>query len=59
MCPGTNRIGEAVMGAHEGPIFSLCALEDGQFLSGGGRDRLVVLWNDQYQPLREIEVSIC
>ncbi|KAK3732810.1 hypothetical protein QZH41_017712, partial [Actinostola sp. cb2023] len=53
---GTNHIGKAVIGAHEGAVFSLCALDDGGFLSGGGRDRLIVLWNESYQPLKEFEL---
>lgn len=38
-------------------MFSLCALDDGGFMSGGGRDRLIVLWSETYQPLKEIEVT--
>ncbi|XP_048579805.1 77 kDa echinoderm microtubule-associated protein [Nematostella vectensis] len=53
---GTNNISNAILDAHEGPVFTLCALHDGRFLSGGGRDRLVVLWDENYQPIREMQI---
>uniref|UniRef100_A0A8C5T0M9 EMAP like 2 n=1 Tax=Laticauda laticaudata TaxID=8630 RepID=A0A8C5T0M9_LATLA len=45
-----------VPGAHEGGIFGLCVLRNGTILTGGGRDRRVVLWGRDYQKLQENEV---
>ncbi|KAM6428408.1 echinoderm microtubule-associated protein-like 2 isoform 2-T2 [Liasis olivaceus] len=53
---GGNRICHAVPGAHEGGIFGLCVLRNGTILTGGGRDRRVVLWGRDYQKLQENEV---
>ena len=39
-------------------MFSLCTLSDGGIVSGGGRDRRLVLWDSDYNPLgEEIEVK--
>uniref|UniRef100_A0A452VGQ6 EMAP like 2 n=1 Tax=Ursus maritimus TaxID=29073 RepID=A0A452VGQ6_URSMA len=46
----------AVLGAHDGGVFGLCALRDGTLVSGGGRDRRVVLWGSDYSKLQEVEV---
>uniref|UniRef100_A0A8C0HEN5 EMAP like 2 n=1 Tax=Chelonoidis abingdonii TaxID=106734 RepID=A0A8C0HEN5_CHEAB len=54
---GGNRISQAVLGAHEGGIFGLCVLRNGTIVSGGGKDRRVVLWGRDYQKLQENEVS--
>lgn len=43
-------------GAHEGGIFSLCVLKDGTLVSGGGKDRKVVLWGHDYRKQSEMEV---
>ncbi|KAF6287975.1 EMAP like 2 [Rhinolophus ferrumequinum] len=53
---GGNRITQAVPGAHDGGVFGLCALRDGTLVSGGGRDRRVVLWGSDYSKLQEVEV---
>uniref|UniRef100_A0A452HNM9 EMAP like 2 n=1 Tax=Gopherus agassizii TaxID=38772 RepID=A0A452HNM9_9SAUR len=53
---GGNRITQAVLGAHEGGIFGLCVLRNGTIVSGGGKDRRVVLWGRDYQKLQENEV---
>lgn len=45
MIAGSNRIVNAMTGAHEGGIFSLFAAKDGTFLSGGGKDRKIVQWD--------------
>lgn len=45
-----------VAGAHEGGIFSLCVLKDGTLVSGGGKDRKVVLWDHEYHKQNEIVV---
>ncbi|XP_024133382.1 echinoderm microtubule-associated protein-like 2 isoform X3 [Oryzias melastigma] len=54
---GGNRITHAVSGAHEGGIFSICVLKDGTMVSGGGKDRRVVLWDHDYRKKAEMEVS--
>ena len=43
-------------GAHEGGIFSVCVLKDGTMVSGGGKDRKVVLWGHDYRKQAEMEV---
>lgn len=48
-----------VSGAHEGGIFSLCVLKDGTLVSGGGKDRRVLLWDHDYRKKNEIEVKWC
>lgn len=48
-----------VSGAHEGGIFSLCVLKDGTLVSGGGKDRRVLLWDHDYRKKSEIEVKWC
>ncbi|XP_038071466.1 77 kDa echinoderm microtubule-associated protein-like isoform X3 [Patiria miniata] len=44
---GSNRISQAIK-AHEGQIFSLVMLQDGRFLSGGGKDRKVHIFDTSY-----------
>lgn len=46
-------------GAHEGGIFSVCVLKDGTMVSGGGKDRKVVLWGHDYRKKAEMEVMTC
>uniref|UniRef100_A0A7N8YIX1 EMAP like 2 n=1 Tax=Mastacembelus armatus TaxID=205130 RepID=A0A7N8YIX1_9TELE len=46
-----------VSGAHEGGIFSVCVLKDGTMVSGGGKDRRVVLWDHDYRKKAEMEVG--
>ncbi|KAI5098974.1 echinoderm microtubule-associated protein-like 2 isoform X1, partial [Silurus meridionalis] len=53
---GGNRISQVVAGAHEGGIFSLCVLKDGTLVSGGGKDRKVVLWDREYRKQNEMVV---
>lgn len=45
---GSNHISQTITTAHEGPIFSIEAYGDGMFLSGGGKDRKVYLWDSNY-----------
>ncbi|KAG7255229.1 hypothetical protein CRUP_011404 [Coryphaenoides rupestris] len=54
---GGSRITHAVSGAHEGGVFSLCVLKDGTMVSGGGKDRQVVLWDHSYVKQCEMEVA--
>nr|XP_033810290.1 echinoderm microtubule-associated protein-like 2 isoform X1 [Geotrypetes seraphini] len=53
---GGNRITHAVPGAHEGGIFSLCVLKNGTIVTGGGKDRKVILWDREYQKGQENEI---
>lgn len=53
---GGYRISQVVAGAHEGGIFSLCVLKDGTLVSGGGKDRKVVLWDHEYHKQNEMVV---
>ncbi|KAL1769160.1 echinoderm microtubule-associated protein-like 2 isoform X1 [Sigmodon hispidus] len=53
---GGNRITQEILGAHDGGVFGLCALRDGTLVSGGGRDRRVVLWGSDYSKMQEVEV---
>ncbi|CAB1347638.1 unnamed protein product [Coregonus sp. 'balchen'] len=53
---GGNRISQVVVRAHEGGIFSLCVLKDGTLVSGGGKDRRMVLWDHDYHKQSEMEV---
>uniref|UniRef100_I3JLA8 EMAP like 2 n=1 Tax=Oreochromis niloticus TaxID=8128 RepID=I3JLA8_ORENI len=50
-------IHQVVSGAHEGGIFSVCVLKDGTMVSGGGKDRKVVLWDHDYRKKATMEVG--
>ncbi|CAB4008191.1 echinoderm microtubule-associated -like 2 isoform X3, partial [Paramuricea clavata] len=43
-----NQISQEITAVHEGPIFSIESSADGMFLSGGGKDRKVFLWDSNY-----------
>ncbi|XP_054976597.1 echinoderm microtubule-associated protein-like 4 isoform X4 [Sorex araneus] len=42
--------------AHDGSVFTLCQLRTGALLTGGGKDRKIILWDHNLSPEREIEV---
>uniref|UniRef100_A0A8D0D4I0 EMAP like 3 n=1 Tax=Sander lucioperca TaxID=283035 RepID=A0A8D0D4I0_SANLU len=42
--------------AHEGSVFTLCSLQGGSLLSGGGKDRKIVRWSADLAPERECEI---
>jgi len=46
---GTNRVSQAITNAHEGGIFSICAMKDGKLITGG-KDRRIIEWNSSYKP---------
>eukprot|EP00794_Sanderia_malayensis_P017440 gene17440-19184_t len=46
---GSNRVTKALKDAHDGAIFSICCMSDGKILSGGGKDRKVIEWNQYLQ----------
>lgn len=43
--------------AHEGSVFTLCTLQGGALLSGGGKDRKIIRWSADLAPERECEVN--
>ena len=43
-----NQISQEITAAHEGPIFSIETSGDGTFLSGGGKDKKVFIWDSNY-----------
>ena len=54
----TNRVLDAVVGAHEGTIFSICVLKDGTLLTGG-KDRKILHWSAGYKKMGvEQEVGV-
>lgn len=47
---GSSKASQAIVGAHEGGIFSIFVdPEDGTLLTGGGKDRKIVQWNSSYE----------
>lgn len=42
--------------AHEGSVFTMCVLQGGALLSGGGKDRKIIRWSADLAPERECEV---
>ncbi|TTI61481.1 Echinoderm microtubule-associated protein-like 3 [Bagarius yarrelli] len=42
--------------AHEGSVFTLCILQGGALLSGGGKDRRIIRWSADLAPERECEI---
>lgn len=45
---GTNKISQAIPGAHKGGVFSLCVTNDGSILSGG-KDRKICQWDGNFE----------
>ncbi|KAF3707846.1 Echinoderm microtubule-associated protein-like 4 [Channa argus] len=42
--------------AHEGSIFCMCEMRSGTLLTGGGKDRKIILWDHELRADRDIEV---
>ncbi|XP_017282535.1 echinoderm microtubule-associated protein-like 3 isoform X2 [Kryptolebias marmoratus] len=42
--------------AHEGSVFTLCTLQGGALLSGGGKDRKIIRWSADLAPETECEI---
>ncbi|KAM9315655.1 echinoderm microtubule-associated protein-like 4 [Gastrophryne carolinensis] len=42
--------------AHDGSVFTLCQMRNGMLLTGGGKDRKIIMWDHHLNPEREIEV---
>ncbi|XP_068508578.1 echinoderm microtubule-associated protein-like 4 isoform X6 [Syngnathus scovelli] len=53
--PRAFQISRQVKG-HEGSVFCLCQMTSGALLSGGGKDRKIILWDHQVQAQCDIEV---
>lgn len=47
---GSNKASRVIENAHEGPVFSICAMKDGTVISGGGKDRLLAEWSSDLEP---------
>lgn len=46
---GYNAVTKAIWGGHQGPVFSICVLKDGNILTGGGKDGRIVKYNHEYR----------
>lgn len=46
---GCNRPKRVIHDAHQGGVFSILAMKDGSYLSGG-RDRRIVEWDENFEP---------
>uniref|UniRef100_A0A665WKL4 Uncharacterized protein n=1 Tax=Echeneis naucrates TaxID=173247 RepID=A0A665WKL4_ECHNA len=56
---GKGAKGQSIMRqtrAHEGSVFTLCTLQGGALLSGGGKDRKIIRWSADLAPERECEI---
>ncbi|XP_023151494.2 echinoderm microtubule-associated protein-like 4 isoform X2 [Amphiprion ocellaris] len=42
--------------AHEGSVFCLCEMRSGALLTGGGKDRRIILWDHELRADRDMEV---
>uniref|UniRef100_A0A8C7XA49 EMAP like 4 n=1 Tax=Oryzias sinensis TaxID=183150 RepID=A0A8C7XA49_9TELE len=42
--------------AHEGSVFCMCEMRSGSLLTGGGKDRKIILWDHELRAERDIEV---
>ncbi|XP_070771636.1 echinoderm microtubule-associated protein-like 4 isoform X2 [Enoplosus armatus] len=52
---GTFQITRQVKG-HEGSVFCMCEMRSGTLLTGGGKDRKIILWDHELRADRDIEV---
>ncbi|XP_038586115.1 echinoderm microtubule-associated protein-like 4 isoform X3 [Micropterus salmoides] len=53
--PRAFQISRQVKG-HEGSVFCMCEMRSGTLLTGGGKDRKIILWDHELRPDRDIEV---
>lgn len=42
---------------HEGSVFCMCEMRSGTLLTGGGKDRKIILWDHELRADRDIEVT--
>ncbi|KAJ8248330.1 hypothetical protein GJAV_G00240860 [Gymnothorax javanicus] len=52
---GTYQISRQIKG-HDGSVFTLCQLRNGTLLTGGSKDRKIILWDHDLNPEKDIEV---
>uniref|UniRef100_A0A2D4KN67 EML-like second beta-propeller domain-containing protein n=2 Tax=Micrurus TaxID=8634 RepID=A0A2D4KN67_9SAUR len=55
MITGVYQISKQIK-AHDGSVFTLCQMRNGMLLTGGGKDRKIILWDHDLNAEREIEV---
>jgi microtubule-associated protein-like 1/2 len=48
---GTNTITKQIRNLHEGSVFSMCVLKDGNIISGGGKDGRIILLDASLKPI--------
>ncbi|XP_072246523.1 echinoderm microtubule-associated protein-like 4 [Leuresthes tenuis] len=53
--PRAFQISREVAG-HEGSVFCMCEMRNGTLLTGGGKDRKIILWDHELRADRDIEV---
>lgn len=53
---GTNKISHVLQNVHDGTVFTICALPDGQFLSGG-KDRNIIKWDVNYKKVTSSKIE--
>ncbi|XP_060943551.1 echinoderm microtubule-associated protein-like 4 [Limanda limanda] len=53
--PRAFQISRQVKG-HEGSVFCMCEMRSGTLLTGGGKDRKIILWDHELRADRDIEV---
>uniref|UniRef100_A0A7N6FH17 EMAP like 4 n=1 Tax=Anabas testudineus TaxID=64144 RepID=A0A7N6FH17_ANATE len=53
--PRAFQISRQVKG-HEGSVFCMCEMRSGTLLTGGGKDRKILLWDHELRTERDIEV---
>ncbi|XP_061915316.1 echinoderm microtubule-associated protein-like 4 isoform X2 [Entelurus aequoreus] len=53
--PRAFQISRQVKG-HEGSVFCICEMRSGTLLTGGGKDRKIILWDHEIRAERDIEV---
>uniref|UniRef100_H3D792 EMAP like 4 n=1 Tax=Tetraodon nigroviridis TaxID=99883 RepID=H3D792_TETNG len=53
--PRAFQISRQVKG-HEGSVFCMCEMRSGSVLTGGGKDRKIILWDHDLRADRDIEV---
>ncbi|XP_058506821.1 echinoderm microtubule-associated protein-like 4 isoform X1 [Solea solea] len=53
--PRAFQISRQVKG-HEGSVYCMCEMRSGTLLTGGGKDRKIILWDHELRAERDIEV---
>ncbi|KAM4590894.1 echinoderm microtubule-associated protein-like 4 isoform 2-T2 [Odontesthes bonariensis] len=53
--PRAFQISREIAG-HEGSVFCMCEMRNGTLLTGGGKDRKIILWDHELRADRDIEV---